>query len=376
MTDITGVRAKTRVTDVTEASARHAVFHSVINHTGATRYLLIQVRPTLGSHHLVLWWPEMSICKAINDQDVVEREAPAAVHYLRNSRHNGFLSQSRLVIFALQIIYLIAHRKQLEEVTINTLSNLGAIIGSFFLSTETKLTVYVHERPIGKWYLPIAVLRRLKRVHVITVSPFNKAELAAAGLSARWKYPAAFSENLTFGAYDADAPDRSVPSPVETPDPIPDILFVAHPDASKGFSFLCDLLVALGSQWRVSLYLSRAPATALAFPENVTVNIGQQLAPQHYRARVTVITSDPIGIKETFSYITAESLAAGTPVLCFPSGGISEQLIHGVNAHFVEDYSVAAFKAALDDLFAHPTRLERLRAGVLAVNEHKSAYLR
>lgn len=376
MTDITGVRAKTRGTDATEASARHAVFHSVINHTGATRYLLTQVRPTLGSHRLVLWWPEMSLCKAFNYQDVVEREAPAVVQYLRTSRQAGFLSQSRLIIFALQFLYLIAHRKHLEAVTINSLSNLGAIIGSFFLSTETKVTVYVHERPIGKWRLSIAVLRRLKRAHVVTVSPFNKSELEASGLSSRWKYPAAFSENLTFATNDVNAPDGFAPSPAGPPDTLPDILAVAHPDASKGFSFLCDLLVALGSQRRVSLYLSRAPATELAFPENVTVYIGQELALQHYRARVTVITSDPIGIKETFSYITAESLAAGTPVLCFPSGGISEQLIHGVNAHFVDDYTVAAFKAALDDLFAHPNRLERLRVGVLAVNKHKSGYLR
>lgn len=376
MTDITGVTANTRETDANEDSARHAVFHSVINHTGATRYLLTQVRPTLGSHHLVLWWPEMSLCKPFNDQDAVEREAPAVVHYLRTSRHDGFLAQSRVVIFALQFLYLIAHRTHLEAVTINSVSNLGAIIGSFFLRTETKVTVFVHERPIGRWRLSIAVLRRLKRVNVVTVSPFNKAELEASGLSSCWKYPAAFSENLTFATDDANAPDGSVLSPAGPPDPFPDILVVTHPDASKGFSFLCDLLVALESQRRVSLYLSRAPATQLALPENVTVYIGQELAPQHYRARVTVITSDPISIKETFSYITAESLAAGTPVLCFPSGGISEQLIHGVNAHFVEDYTVAAFKAALDELFAYPERLERLRAGVLGVNEYKSAYLR
>jgi glycosyltransferase involved in cell wall biosynthesis len=338
----------------------HAVFHSVINRTGATRYLLTQVLPTLGAHHLVLWWPE--ITSAQDEFDV------GGAIYLRGSEVTSLFARSRIVIFALQILYLLRHRNNLQSVTINSISNFGAIIGCLFMRADAKITVVVHERPIGKWRLSIAVLRRIKAAKIVTVSPFNKTELHAAGLLASWAYPSAFDTDLTQTA------PQSAARIEDSEETLSDIVIVSHPDRSKGFALLCALLETLDSSFRVHLYLSYAPSTEIRFPSNVLVRVGQRVTRDHYRARLTVITSDPIGVKETFSFITAESLAAGTPVLCFPSGGISEQIIHGVNGHFVSDYSAASYKAEIESLFADTHRLDYLHAGTVAVNGLKARY--
>lgn len=343
----------------------HAVFHSVINNTGATRYLLNEILPTLEAHELVLWWREMT--------QPQPQEAMNSLHYLRNSKREGFLVRSRLIIFVLQILYLIHYRHQLSAVTINSISNLGAVIGCLFLRRDTDITVFIHERPRGKWLLAIGVLRWMKRASIVTVSPYNKTELEAAGLKARWIYPKAFFTDLTLSQ--SELPARSAGWNGLMIETVPDIVIVAHPDGSKGFALLRRLLKSLSRDLRITLYLSRPASDNLQPPPNVEIHVGQSLKQHHYKARLTVITSDPIQVKETFSYITAESLAAGTPVLCFPSGGISEQLIHGVNGHFVEDYTVAAFKAAIDRLFGDPGQHESLRSGVAAVNAHKYRYL-
>jgi glycosyltransferase involved in cell wall biosynthesis len=346
--------------DFIPQTGENAVFHSVLNRTGATRYLISEVLPLFGEYRLVLWWPE----EISRDGEGDGRDTL----YLRGADATGRLARNRIVIFVLQILYLLRHRDSLNSVTVNSISNLGAMFGCLFLRACTKVTIIVHERPIGKWRISIAALHRIKSARILTVSPFNKAELQSAGITASWAYPTAFDTAL---AQDLPRPELRNKG---HGDAVPDIVIVSHPDKSKGFAFLCALLSDLDKTLTVHLYLSRSPATDLRIPHNVVVRVGQALTRDDYRARLTVITSDPFEIKETFSYITAESLAAGTPVLCFPSGGISEQLIHGVNSYFASDYSVAAFKTDIEWLFSNPTRLNALQAGTVAINKLKARY--
>ncbi|MEA2683752.1 MAG: hypothetical protein QOK05_2080 [Chloroflexota bacterium] len=71
----------------------------------------------------------------------------------------------------------------------------------------------------------------------------------------------------------------------------------------------------------------------------------------------------PSIMRESFSLVTAEALAAGIPVLCSDSGGPEELVRHGVNGLVVESASVPAWRQTLARWSADPDLRQRLRAG-------------
>ncbi len=341
----------------------HVIIHSVVNRTGASRYLREEIAPH-ATGVLLVW--------AASTGPNLEgwREIPLLSDGPPHLEGLAGLAW-RLRALLAQGLYVIIHRSEFAAMDINGVSHLPAIVLSRFLNPSAVVRLHAHESPLGKWKMFYFVVRRFFRGEVFTVSPYMQAELRRAGIRAAWRYPRAFAAGAPMrasgGGQDAgpltDAGSRF------------DIIVVAHPDASKGYRLILEVLARLPRRLTVVLYLSRAPPESPRFAENVTCIIGRSVAPDAYRARLCLQATDPSSVRETFSYIVADSLAAGVPVLCAPSGGVSEQLIHGVNGWFTSAYSADAFVAAIQMLFSSPTLLEGLAHAARQVQTHKRATL-
>lgn len=315
---------------------RHRVIvHSVINLTGASRFLLEDIVPRVGDE-LVLWVAHDSVLPCAATPLLAGR----ANH---RSRVAALLWRARAMIA--QMLFVLSHRNQVASLEINSVSNIGAIVASRFLPPRTPCRLYAHESPCGKWRLPYVLVRRWFRGDVHTVSVYMQAELRRIGIRASWRYP------------------RLRTCEEHTPTPRYDVMFIAHPDRSKGYELVQQVLAQLPEAVSAILYLSSPPNCPLQPKHNVEIVIGRALTRQDYCARLCVQATDPAFVKETFGYIVADSLSAGVPVVCAPSGGISEQLIHGFNAYFVKSYSPGAFTEAIVGLLDSPAALATLAAG-------------
>jgi glycosyltransferase involved in cell wall biosynthesis len=328
------------------------VIHSVLNRTGAARYLREQL--LVGEPGtLVTWAPP---AEAPPGWQVISLTAT-------NVEQPGWRRSWAWLptVLLQQFIFVIRHRKSYTSIDINSASNLGAIIAAAAVPRSCTCRLYVHETPVGKWKWVLAAASRVFSGVVITVSPYAQSELRGMGIGSSWAYPRAF---LGRKPMDADPSQK-----------LYDVLVAAHPDRSKGYDFIMQMLHLLPASVQVVLYLSRPAAVSRPLPPNVFLVVGKTLSPEDYSARMCVLATDPTFVKETFGYIVADSIAAGVPVLCSPSGGVSEQLIHGVNAWFSAEYSPAAFAAEITHLLGNPPLLEGLKEGANLVARLKRANL-
>lgn len=326
----------------------HLVIHSVLNRTGASRYLQEELLP--GATGVLLLWTapdqEPTGWKVVALRG---RAAPPS-----QALRKGIW---RISVFLGQALYLFRNRHAISRVEINSVSNLGAITVTWLLPRRISTRLHVHESPLGKWRWPFRIVKWLFRGEIHTVSPYAQSELRRFGMRADWAYPRAFSQPPREPG--VDAPPRH------------DVLVIAHPDDSKGYRLLSEMLELLPRSTSVVVYLSVAPRTPLPKRDCTTYRIGRGITLADYDARICVHTTDPAFVKETFSYIVADAVAAGIPVVCSPSGGVSEQLIHGVNAMFCSSYDARAFARAIAWLLANDDMLGRLAAGARMVASTK-----
>jgi len=297
------------------------VFHSVLNRTGAARYLREEI--LRGREGLLVTWTA--------ENDVPEGWHNVALSHGPRGRGKVAGMLWRIWVWSKQVVFVFTRCRSADTVHVNSIANVGAIAAIAMRQRSLNVVLYAHESPVGKWLFVYRLIRSIYRGRVITVSPYMQAELSAIGIRSTWRYPRAFS-TIT---------------PLHGALPLSDVVMVAHPDESKGFGLVSQFLQELPQAISVRLYLSRQPDKDVRFSPNVTVIIGKPLESEDYNARICVLATNPVSTRETFSYITAESLSAGVPVVCAPSGGVSEQLIHLVNGYFVPEYSSRAFVDAV-----------------------------
>lgn len=322
------------------------VFHGILNNTGAARYLLDEILPG-GSGVLITWAPA-------GDLPDGWCNIALSTGLKKTGRASGILW--RLKILVKQFFFVVNRCREADAIHINSISNLGAIAAIGVLSPSIKVILYAHESPIGKWRQIYRFIKLIYRGKILTVSPYMQSELARVGLLSGWAYPKTFLATYV--------PDQALlPS---------DVMMVAHPDESKGFNLIRDIIKGLPPKTSIRLYLSRAPLIDFQFPPNVNLILGKSLEPSDYKARLCILATNPVTTKETFSYITAESLSAGVPVVCSPSGGVSEQLIHLVNGYFVTEYHSQAFIDAVNMLLKNSVLCATLAEGARMCNAVKT----
>jgi glycosyltransferase involved in cell wall biosynthesis len=88
----------------------------------------------------------------------------------------------------------------------------------------------------------------------------------------------------------------------------------------------------------------------------------EEMAECFRAADLTVVTSEV----ETFGRIAAESLACGTPVVTFATGGLPEVVTHGETGLVVPVGDAAALAAAVDRLLRDPAERARMSAEAVA----------
>jgi len=96
-----------------------------------------------------------------------------------------------------------------------------------------------------------------------------------------------------------------------------------------------------------------------SIPDWISVECLDNLTPQQmYReysmADITVVPSR----LESFSLITLESMAVGTPVVAFAVGGIVDLIDHKTNGYLVQPYNTNDFAKGIDYLLSSPSRLK------------------
>lgn len=113
----------------------------------------------------------------------------------------------------------------------------------------------------------------------------------------------------------------------------PVVLFIAMTSGAKnrtkGLNYLLDALEFLGKDEITLMVAGNVDPKDLEKVKQEKIVLGYlkdegKIVAAYNAARVTVVTST----QETFSFVTCESMACGTPVTAFPIGGILDQIEH------------------------------------------------
>ncbi|MCD4533750.1 glycosyltransferase [Nocardioides sp. cx-169] len=196
------------------------------------------------------------------------------------------------------------------------------------------------------------------QITIVSVSPWLQARAQASPILSHLKH------QTVLNGLDDDVFRRTTPAPIEmhrnadqkvllhvTP------LFDASPTSFKGGQDVVALARQLGSRVKVVVLGDVAPGAGKQLPENVVcvgrISDARRLAAFYTAADATLLTSR----RETFSMVTAESLACGTPVIGYRAGG-PEQIALPDHSTFVAQGDLPALAAAVE-LSTQSTELER-----------------
>jgi 1,4-alpha-glucan branching enzyme len=148
----------------------------------------------------------------------------------------------------------------------------------------------------------------------------------------------------------------------------PIVLAAGRLTAQKGFGYLLDAVAALPEdrEYRVEI-VGEGPGRQQLEARAAELGIADRLSFAGYlpddalreryrRAAVTVFPS----VYEPFGLVALESMAAGTPVVAFETGGVPEFVDHGEQGLLVPPGDADATAAAVDALLADPDRRARM----------------
>ena len=163
------------------------------------------------------------------------------------------------------------------------------------------------------------------------------------------------------------------------------VLFAAESLAvkRKGFGLLLDALAGLQNEPNLLLLSVGSTKTAIQSPVPQLnlgrINIDRYLSLAYSAADVFVIPS----VQESFGQTVSESLACGTPVIGFATGGMLDMVRPGETGQLVPVGDVQALREAIRSMLAIPNVRERYsaRCREIAVNEYSieaqaSSYVR
>jgi glycosyltransferase involved in cell wall biosynthesis len=174
-----------------------------------------------------------------------------------------------------------------------------------------------------------------------------------------------------------DAPERATPPPAPPPQPF--ILTASRLIRGKGFETLIDLIPELPA-WQVVIAGSgpleaelKERAARSAAKERIVFTGAQskeEMAGWLAAATVFVLATE----FETFSFLTAEALAAGVPTIASAVGGIPEIVTDGTHGRLVPPHDSRALKEAIESVIADPEAWkQRTEAGKERARELSSA---
>jgi glycosyltransferase involved in cell wall biosynthesis len=152
------------------------------------------------------------------------------------------------------------------------------------------------------------------------------------------------------------------------------VLFAADSSDTvrKGFSYLAEALAGMRDVPDL-LLLSVGGGKAALDPSVRHVHLGRirddrVLSLAYSAADVYVIAS----LQESFGQTVTESLACGTPVVGFASGGIPDMVRPGVTGHLAPTRDVAALREAVRQVLSDPARRAEMSANCrrIAVAEY------
>jgi len=147
----------------------------------------------------------------------------------------------------------------------------------------------------------------------------------------------------------------------------PAILFIAYSlnDSRKGFHFFAEAVKAMWSQGIgcSPVICGSGQYFADLKDDPRTVNLGlvtepERLALIYSAADLMVIPS----LQDNLPNTALESLACGTPVLCYRTGGLPDMVRHLETGYIVERKDGVALTAGLSELLGLPDRLGDMRA--------------
>ncbi len=164
------------------------------------------------------------------------------------------------------------------------------------------------------------------------------------------------------GAPEADGDDRPLR-----------LLYTGGPNPMKGVDVLLDAVERLAADarptWRLSAYgideyLEKSGRSVDGLPVDVLDPFDPAALPDVLAAHDVLVL--PSVIRESYSLLTREALAAGLPVVCTDTLGPEEVVVHGANGLVVAAGDAGALAAALARLVEEPALVDRLTDGARA----------